>query len=310
MSDNPTIEQILEVQDYFGLPTPALVEKDWHVVRALAAIAALDTGDFQLIFGGGTALSRAYKLTKRMSEDVDLRIVRDKPPTSGELKVLRGKITQTLLDAGFVFDPKDKNRRLTMYNGAYTKYQLPYKALAAEQGILRPDVLIETSVFPLRRAAVEKPVASFIAEANEQDAEIPKIACASVLETSAEKLVSLTRRAGAELLGLRDKRDPTLVRHVYDLHMIRSECDPEEVAELAREVMIADADKRGDRFPAYQKDPLTETLRALEGIAQDPGFISGYANFQRDMVYGDKPDFATAMATLNELGQLLKKGQP
>jgi len=75
LSDKPTLEELLEVQEHFGLPGPALVEKDWHVVKALAAIATVDTGDFRLVFGGGTALSRAYKLTKRMSEDVDLKIV-------------------------------------------------------------------------------------------------------------------------------------------------------------------------------------------------------------------------------------------
>src|SRR6267378_2706315 len=75
LSDRPTLEQLLEVQEHFGLPGPALVEKDWYVVKALAAIAAVDTGDFRLVFGGGTALSRAYKLTKRMSEDVDFKIV-------------------------------------------------------------------------------------------------------------------------------------------------------------------------------------------------------------------------------------------
>jgi hypothetical protein len=77
LSDNPTLEQLLDVQEHFGLPGPALVEKDWYVVKALAAIAAADTGDFRLVFGGGTELSRAHKLTTRMSEDVDLKIVRD-----------------------------------------------------------------------------------------------------------------------------------------------------------------------------------------------------------------------------------------
>jgi hypothetical protein len=45
LSDKPTLEELLEVQEYFGLPGPALVEKDWYVVKALAAIAAVDTGD-------------------------------------------------------------------------------------------------------------------------------------------------------------------------------------------------------------------------------------------------------------------------
>jgi len=69
LNDRPPLEELLEVQEYFGLPGP---EKDWYVVKALAAIAAVDTGEFRLVLGGGAALSRAHRLTKRMSEDVDL----------------------------------------------------------------------------------------------------------------------------------------------------------------------------------------------------------------------------------------------
>src|SRR6185503_1831237 len=40
LNDRPTLKELLEIQQLFGLPTPALVEKDWHVVRALSASAA------------------------------------------------------------------------------------------------------------------------------------------------------------------------------------------------------------------------------------------------------------------------------
>jgi hypothetical protein len=136
---------------------------------------------------------------------------------------------------------------------------------------------------------------------------LPKIACSSVLETAAEKLVALTWRAGSELAGLREERDPTLVRHLYDLHMIREQYDAAAVASLAHEVMLAEAETRGDNFPAWQTDPLGESLRAVEGIPKDRVFVDGYTNFQRDMVYGDKPDFNTAMGTLNTLAGHLKK---
>jgi predicted nucleotidyltransferase component of viral defense system len=307
LSDKPTLEELLEVQEHFGLPGPALVEKDWHVVKALAAIAAVDTGDFRLVFGGGTALSRAYKLTKRMSEDVDLKIVCDKTPSRGALRRLRGAITEALQGAGFVFDPENEDHRVTMHEGRYTKYQLPYKPIAEGKGILRPNVQIETSVWPLRREVENKPVTSFIAEAYGHEPELPSIACSSLLETAAEKLVALTWRAGSELAGLRDERDPTLVRHIYDLHMIREHVDAAAVAALAHEVMLADAKTRGDKFPAWQKDPLGETLRAIEGIPKDKVFNDGYANFCRDMVYGDKPDFSAAMRTLNTIAGHLKK---
>ena len=307
MNDKPSLEELLEVQEHFGLPGPALVEKDWHVVRALAAIAALDTGEFRLVFGGGTALSRAYRLTKRMSEDVDLKIVCDTNPSRGALRRLRADITDALLAAGFAFDPENKEHRVSMHKGHYTRYQLPYAAIAEGKGILRPNVRIETSVWPLRREALDMPVTSFVAEAYGREPELPKIPCSSVLETAAEKLVALTWRAGSELAGLREERDPTLVRHIYDIHAIREKYDASEVATLAHEVMLADAKTRGDKFPAWQKDPLGETLRAIEGIPKDKVFVDGYANFQRDMVYGDKPDFNTAMESLNTLRDHLGK---
>ena len=88
--------------------------------------------------------------------------------------------------------------------------------------------------------------------------------------------------------------------------MIRDGYDAAEVASLAHDVMKEDAATRGDRFPAWQKDPLGETLRAIEAIPKDKVFVEGYANFQRDMVYGDKLDFTTAMGTLNALADHLK----
>jgi predicted nucleotidyltransferase component of viral defense system len=59
------------------LPSPALVEKDWYVVQAIAAITTIAASPFQLVFNGGTALSRAYRLIGRMSEDIDLKIITD-----------------------------------------------------------------------------------------------------------------------------------------------------------------------------------------------------------------------------------------
>ena len=55
MSDEITLQQLLEVQTHFGLPSPALVEKDFYFVKAMAAIAAIQPMPLQLAFGGGTA---------------------------------------------------------------------------------------------------------------------------------------------------------------------------------------------------------------------------------------------------------------
>jgi len=186
-------------------------------------------------------------------------------------------------------------------------YRLPFAPIAAGQGALRPEIHIETSAWPVRRPPVERPVSSFIAEAHGDTPEIAAIPCAAIVETAAEKFVALTRRAGAELAGLQRDRDPTLVRHLYDLHVIRDHYDPAEVAALAREIMIADAATYGHQFPDYLEDPLRETFRAVNGIAEDPQWVRGYAAFIDDMVYGEAPEFRAAVTTLKELAEEIRR---
>ena len=309
MNDKPTLEELLEIQEHFGLPSPALVEKDWYVVKALAAIAAAETAPLRLVFGGGTALSRAYGLLRRMSEDIDLKIVSGKKPSRGALGNVHSIVTDALLGAGFAFDPAKPEHRVSMHKSTFTRYQLPYAAITEGKGVLRAEIQIEISARPLRRQSIDRSVRSFVAEAFDRPAEIAAIACAAIPESAGEKLVALTRRAGAELAGLRKERDPTLVRHLHDLHAIRGEYDAAEVAELACDIMLDDAKTYGKDFPAYETDPLAETSKAIDGIAGDKGFAESYATFTRDMVFGDKPDFETAMDTLKALAGQLRKAK-
>jgi hypothetical protein len=131
----------------------------------------------------------------------------------------------------------------------------------------------------------------------------PAARCEPVLLRLGDKFVGLTRRAGAELAGL-DEPDPTLVRHLHDLHALREQYDPAEVAALAREIMLADAEAYGNQFPAYRENPMRETLRAVEGLAADAGYARRYGEFQRLMVYGEKPEFEMAIGTVAALASL------
>src|SRR5262249_35920060 len=136
---------------------------------------------------------------------------------------------------------------------------------------------------------------------------VPSIACVSIVQTAAEKLVALTRRTAAEIADAGGPRDEALVRHLYDLHVIRTRYDPAEVAALAREIMPHDAEVFGNQFPAYRANPLVETLRAMQALAADPGYGSRYAAFCRNMVYGDTVEYAACMGTLSELARLLQQ---
>ncbi len=72
--------------------------------------------------------------------------------------------------------------------------------------------------------------------------------------------------------------------------------------------MLGDAGAYGHQFPAYRDDPIAETLRAVTGMATDPGFARRYTVFLRDMVYGERHEFEAALSTLVGMARRLEHG--
>ncbi|MDR3093375.1 MAG: nucleotidyl transferase AbiEii/AbiGii toxin family protein, partial [Bacteroidales bacterium] len=75
LSDNEKQEVLSAVAAKVGLPT-LVVEKDWWVVQTLRLITQMDIAD-QIVFKGGTSLSKAWGLIDRFSEDIDIAINRE-----------------------------------------------------------------------------------------------------------------------------------------------------------------------------------------------------------------------------------------
>lgn len=305
MSDELDLQDILDTQAHFDLPSPALVEKDFYVVKALRAIALTDTTPFLLAFGGGTALSRAHRLLPRMSEDIDLKIVGEEPITRPALRQLRDSLTKSLQDAGFEFDPSKREHRDSRNESRYTIFRLPYQALSRGEGALRPGIQIEAAVWPLRRPSIRLPVSSFVAEAFKKPPEVDRIECVSITQTAAEKFVALTRRVAIEQEGTR-AGDPADIRHVYDLHMLSAHYDFDEVAALAQEIMPHDAEVFGHHSPAYSDDPRAGTLRAVAALESEADYARRYSEFCRAMVYGDRPEYADALKTVLRLSERIR----
>lgn len=299
-----TLDLLQSVQAELGLPSLDLVEKDFHVVQALVALSKFTPGhkDYvpgapHLVFGGGTALCRAHRLIERMSEDIDLKIVCDKPLSKSQLKAFREQVTAELQAAGFSFDPENPEQ-LKAFNGdrAFT-YHLPYDPVAARSGALRPGIQIELSYWPLYEASVDCQIGSFVSQAQELPPEVASFPCAATVETAAEKFVALTRRTGEER-ALGDDRDATLVRHIYDLHRIQGSHQLDHAGRLIRKIMESDRVSRGKKFPAYREDPRRETRRALEALKEDPDYRVRFDAFQLQMVYGAPANFDECLDTL------------
>lgn len=301
LNDKPDQKTLLEVQEYFGLPSPALVEKDWFVVQALTAIHDVEVDGLTLAFGGGTALGRAYGLLERMSEDIDLRIVGQDVPSRGALKRLRGEVNARLEAAGF----EVKGNYTVKQSDRYVRYDLPYAPIAKGEGVLRPEIKIEIAAFPICTAPEIRSVSSFVAQAKKGEPEAKDVACVRLAETAADKFVALGRRAGFAFAGL-GELDHTLVRHIYDISRMDGHYDAEEAAKLALETMKADAESRGDDYPDYKVDPKAETLRAYDAMSKDAAFADSYAKLLGEMVYGEKPSFEKAFGAVQRFADRVR----
>jgi predicted nucleotidyltransferase component of viral defense system len=301
---------IVAAQDHFGFASPAPIEKDWHILRAMHAIAPFEAAPFRLVFAGGTCLARAHRLIRRMSEDVDFKVA----PLGGgpvsnsklrkELGHLREGVIRRLQAAGFEVDPADRTQLQSRDGNRYTLIQLSYES-SEMSGSLRPTIQIELNFARLREPTIGLPVASFVAEAFGRPPEVDSIACVSVAETAAEKLVSLTRRTAMQIAGVSREPDPTLVRHIYDLHVIRAAYTADSVARLAKEIIPLDAEEFGNQFPSYRDNPEAETQRALSALSTDVQYAQRYAHFVGVMVYGEKPSYQEALSTVKALVQHL-----
>lgn len=126
--------------------TPALLEKDIHVTDALSCLMQLEHPDLALVFCGGTSLSKAYGLIARMSEDIDLKVVRrstlpiSRTALKRQLSDLKAMVATVLSDLGLV---EDVEQRKALNENRYVGMRWHYESAYETHGSLRPHLSLE-----------------------------------------------------------------------------------------------------------------------------------------------------------------------
>lgn len=91
-----------DVADALGIESVSIVEKDYYIVELLRLLQPLDFDTHQLVFAGGTALSKAGISLNRISEDVDIKLVPlagfSQQYSRGQRKSIRKGIIQTIIE--------------------------------------------------------------------------------------------------------------------------------------------------------------------------------------------------------------------
>lgn len=316
MSFDPSL--LPDVADALGIEQPAIVEKDYYAVQLLKLLAALKSKEFDLIFAGGTSLAKAHQNTYRMSEDIDIKLASKPSETDGMSRsALKGarkavlKMIEEGLEASghFTIEP-DGIKKCNEYR--YAEFLITYPQTQAAVPALRPHLKLDLTQSTLMQPPVITSLQSLYSEALNQAAEVSGFPSVDIQSTASEKLVALLRRTAQVDRDSFRKDDKTLVRHVYDLHLIvESGCDLEPIGPLLQQVMKTDAEQFGRQHEQFLADPKAEMLHGLRCLQTNPIHKERYETFIGPLVYHESPaQWDEAIKALTDLtNQLLPHDQ-
>ena len=142
-----------------------IIEKDYYVTMFLKLLVEKQP---QIIFKGGTSLSKCHKLIKRFSEDIDLNLNSETRPTEGQRRHLKENIISTISNFGFELTNPDnvKSRR------DYNKYIIDFPSIF-DITTIKQYLIVETSVFlrayPSKRMAASSFIYDYLKQENRED---------------------------------------------------------------------------------------------------------------------------------------------
>ena len=286
---------------------PSFVEKDWHAIRMTAAVASVRECELQLVFSGGTSLSKGFGLIQRFSEDLDFKVLFPKADIGRSARRrFRAAVLGAIRSDG-TWTVEDDDVRVGN-ESRFFRCEVGYPPAFIPSFPLRAGIRLEVTVAPPVLPPEERALRSFVAEARREYPEVARRACVAPAETAADKLSALTWRVLARQRG-REGDDVALVRHLHDLAALEIHAmEHPRFPEVARQLLDADASRSG-LPPCFAK--MTADARvaaAFEVLEADPDYRDEYERFVGAMCYANVseiPTFESALDAVGHLGQNL-----
>lgn len=296
-----------------------LVEKDYWVTYVLRALTDSPYRD-QIVFKGGTALSKAYGLLERFSEDVDLAIAGTEGWSNNQIKKLMDAAARHLT-LGLEADPTAPGTsRGSHFRKTAHRFPTLLEAGPAWESQLRAGaILLEINAFARPYPSHLRPIQSYLGQFLTQQGQMEVVAefglapfevlTLALERTLTEKILALVR-AGAALDPLQELG--AKIRHAYDVHQILQQpavtaffASP-AFAHLLKEVQADDA--RNQEFQGdWATRPLTQAQLFADGGRTWARLVPTYQEAFRQLVYGVLPSAEAIGQTLARIGARLQE---
>lgn len=261
------------------------IEKDWHLVRALGVIAALQVDGAKPALSGGTSLATAWQLIRRFSEDIDFKVeITAQTPSAGRKlrSAYRERVIRSLSDAGFVLE----GTPLIGNMSRFFRVSFHYGATFPQAPGVRPGLRIEMTFSGSELPPIARPVQSLSGRLSKAEPEVRSLLCIDPVETAADKISALAWRTAA-----RDRKsasdDPSIIRHLHDLAALAPSARSNPAfAPLAGRLLEIDSKRTGDR----SVDGVGLLSAMLPAITGDPLWRREYEEFVGAVSFGSATD--------------------
>ena len=331
LADAPEFEDAVRAAaDYHGM-LPDLVRKDYWVTRVLRAIAADAAHSGQVLFKGGTSLSKGWRLIDRFSEDIDLLLTGPAfgpPPQSKKARERQFRALQARVEAETPLRLPDKEAlsedlwRFYYFRGSYhcnIRYPLPGHR-ANPIGPNTDWLLVESGFRGGVQPHARRPLSSLIAEFVERQPAAISTRLeefSTDLESFEMNLLKPERTFAEKLLGLHEKmlkgddgaRD-VRTRHYYDLAQLyrRSEDVRECLASGAFLPLVREAVEVSNTYWSAGLDADTLDLRrspALQPTSTQVRLLKSSYEGERALYYRDTVAFDEILAVMRAISDVL-----
>ena len=307
-----------------GLPEP-IIEKDWWVSQILNIVFDLEIAD-QLVFKGGTSLSKGWNLIERFSEDIDLAINRKFLGFGEELNksqrtklrkeskkficnTLAADIEMKLSEYGIIDDCKVVVPETPVSDLDPVVLFVEYDTILTQKVNYIPErVKIEISCRSLIEPFEKVAMRSMIEDAySEEDFAMPTIVVPTVLpgRTFLEKIFLLheefTRPNGCS-------RIDRLTRHMYDI--VKMMDKPFATEAINNSAMYNEIVTHRKAFTAWAGlDYAThspQTISFVPPIEIDANLRNDYEQMKYGFIYKDAPTYEHLIDRLKALQQTFR----
>jgi len=302
--------------EYFHI-LPAFIEKDYWMTRSLHRLSQNKNAN-RVVFKGGTALSKAFRLTNRFSEDIDIAVIDANSMTGNQLKMLIKRLAKDMasgLEERVVQGITSKGSRFYRSIYLYPNFNNTDTS-AVKAGQLLIEINTYGNPYPYVKQEISSFIGDYLTAINREDLLVEydlKPFSVNVLDkcrTVLEKLVSLLRFSFSEdtITTLSGK-----IRHFYDLYFLLSdkECADYiqssafygDLQELFTHDQVEFAIPQGWADKAINDSPLLDNFPILW-----QGLRSTYQTELRPLAFIEIPDEKQIEKAFNKLTEQIKKG--